>query len=244
MSEKMYTTDFINSRKGIESFINKASFIRLDQLRIKEEENEDSGMFLRGAKDLQAIQDKRDADYFIRLLTRKEDAVQEYSMIQKAVQREKVKNTPMFKKLGVKELFDSVPTPGMDDFDIIVEDRTHLINTVRQLCNDKKFKTGIKYTARFQTTKKINYLKFNCRQGPYFESSTNFNSSCPFHLIYKYNEDEEEFYLDCFDEMHNHLLVNEPRIMPYQKKSVRKPIFTTPMFFRFQTFKANDLKHF
>ena len=55
-------------------------------------------------------------------------------MIQKAVQREKVKNTAQFKKVGVKELFDkfdSVPTPNMEDFDIIAEDRNKLINAVK-----------------------------------------------------------------------------------------------------------------
>lgn len=73
---------------------------------------------------------------------------------------------------------------------------------------------------------------------------TNFKSQCPFHLIYKYNEDEEEFYLDCYDEMHNHLLVNDPRIIPYQKKNQLKPIFNTPLFFRFQTFRSIDFSHF
>ena len=75
MSEKMYETDFMIKRSGFDTFIEKAAFNRLDQLRIMEEENDDTNMFLYCSKDLQAIQDKRDAEYFIKLLARKEEAV-------------------------------------------------------------------------------------------------------------------------------------------------------------------------
>ena len=37
------------------------------------------------SRDLMAIQDNRDVEYFIKLLHRKEEAVSEYSIIQKAI---------------------------------------------------------------------------------------------------------------------------------------------------------------
>jgi hypothetical protein len=52
---------------------------------------------------------------------------------------------------------------------------------------------------------------------PYFDTGVkrNYNrSNCPFQLIYKYDMDEEEYFLSCYDEMHNHMLTLEPRIMP------------------------------
>lgn len=63
-------------------------------------------------------------------------------------------------------------------------------------------------------------------------------------MVYKYNEDEEEFYLASFDEMHNHMLVPDPGIIPFVKKQQRRPIFPTPMFFKFQNFKAADFEDF
>jgi hypothetical protein len=62
---------------------------------------------------LKAVQDNRDAEYFNKLLARKDQAVQEYSTIHKAIQRQKIKSTNYFKNPGNKELFDkfdSVPT--------------------------------------------------------------------------------------------------------------------------------------
>ena len=41
----------------------------------------------------QALWDDRDADYFERIQTRKESGLQEYCIIQKAIQREKIKTT-------------------------------------------------------------------------------------------------------------------------------------------------------
>lgn len=44
--------------------------------------------------------------------------------------------------------------------------------------------------------------------------------------MYKYDDDEEEFYLDCYDEMHNHVLIADPRIMPFPKKNFSRPSCT------------------
>jgi hypothetical protein len=60
-------------------------------------------------------------------------------------------------------------------------------------------------------------LKYICSMSPYFDTGVkrNYNrSNCPFQLIYKYDMDEEEYFLSCYDEMHNHMLTLEPRIMP------------------------------
>jgi len=133
----------------------------------------------------------------------------------------------------------------MEDFEVMMDDKTKLTYLVRELCHDKKFRIGSKYDAYSNKTRKIRLVKYKCSMGPYLESGHTFKSSqCPFHLIYKFNEEEEEFYLDSYDEMHNHLLVEDPRIMPYVKKSYRKPIFMTPVFFKFQTFRAKQVQEF
>jgi hypothetical protein len=64
---------------------------------------------------------------------------------------------------------------------------------------------------------------------------------CPFSLTYKWSDDQEEFYMAGYDEMHNHVLEGEAAIIPYPKQTVVKPSFQTPMFFRFQTFKVKSL---
>ena len=48
-----------------------------------------------------------------------------------------------------------------------------------------------------------------CTKSPFFHEEQIIGSiakKCPFHLAYKYDDDEEEYYLDCYDEMHNHVL--------------------------------------
>jgi hypothetical protein len=67
-----------------------------------------------------------------------------------------------------------------------------------------------------------NIIKLSCSKSPFFEIGFKANN-CPFHLIYKYDHDEEEYYLDCYDEMHNHALVIDPRIYPMPRKNYCKP---------------------
>jgi hypothetical protein len=45
---------------------------------------------------LLSLQDIHDAEYFERLQTRKEDAISEFMVVQKAIQREKIKGSEMF----------------------------------------------------------------------------------------------------------------------------------------------------
>ena len=59
---------------------------------------------------------------------RKDYAIKEYTFVQKGIMREKLKDR--FLTLQQKELyenFDCVPTPAMDDFDIIHSDRMALV---------------------------------------------------------------------------------------------------------------------
>ena len=56
--------------------------------------------------------------------------------------------------------------------------------------------------------------------------------------MYKYDDDEEEFYLDCYDEMHNHVLIADPRIMPFPKKNFSRPRFPTSKVFVYDLIKA------
>jgi len=67
---------------------------------------------------------------------------------------------------------------------------------------------------------------------------------CPFHVIYRYDFDEEEFYLDCYDEMHNHVLCADPRILPYSNKNIVKPTFETPSFVQFEVVKSKTFDDF
>lgn len=76
-------------------------------------------------------------------------------------------------------------------------------------------------------------MKLGCAKSPFFEQGYKHNS-CPFHLIFKLDEDEEEYYLDCYDEMHNHVLTDDPRIFPMPRKNYCKPRYETPLFFRFE----------
>lgn len=57
-------------------------------------------------------------------------------------------------------------------------------------------------------------------------------------MIYRYNVDEEEYFLESYDEMHNHILAGEPRIIPYVKKHLINPIYATPMFESFKRVEA------
>jgi len=60
--------------------------------------------------------------------------------------------------------------------------------------------------------------------------------------MYRFDPDEEEYYLDCYDEMHNHVLCSEPRIMPLVKKNTKKPAYETPSFFKFESLTAPDFE--
>ena len=111
---------------------------------------------------------------------------------------------------------------------------------VKQICQARKFRV---YT---QTGANGAYIKFNCSLGPFFASNESQakQNACPFHLIYRLDRDEDEFFLDCYDEMHNHMLCSEPRIMPSQKKALRKPTYTTPAFQMFEEVNAADQEAF
>ena len=190
--------------------------------------------------------DIRDAAYFINLLQRREEAITEYSIVSKAIQKERLKNSQAFANPANKELFDKfdcMPTPNMSDFDIVHWDKVGLTTIVKKLCSDRKFRCILKYTAK-KDHSHIKFLKFTCSESPYFETKVKQTESCPFHVIYRYDEDEEEFYLDCFDEMHNHVLCHDPRILPYSKKNVIKPTFETPSFVQFQVVKSNNFADF
>ena len=76
------------------------------------------------------------------------------------------------------------------------------------------------------------------------KSEQAFYNLCPFFLIYRFDDDEEEYNLDCYDEMHNHVLNLEPRIMPMPKHNVVKPIYNTPLFFRFNEVISPNFENF
>ena len=58
------------------------------------------------------------------------------------------------------------------------------------------------------------------------------------------DEDEEEWFLDCYDEMHNHVLASEPRIIPQTKTTFKKPVFETPCFLKFKEIEADSFEEF
>jgi hypothetical protein len=84
-----------------------------------------------------------------------------------------------------------------------------------------------------------NMFKLACSKSPFLEQGYKHNI-CPFHLIYKLDEDEEEYYLDCYDEMHNHVLTEDPRVIPMPRKNYCRPRFPTPHANRFELVKAAD----
>jgi hypothetical protein len=93
-----------------------------------------------------AIFDKRDTDYFIKLLQRREEAVSEYA----TVQRERIKNTEL-KTIKSKELFDKfdcVPTPAMHDFEVTHSNKQSMMELVKKICLDKKFKVYLAYESK------------------------------------------------------------------------------------------------
>ena len=73
----------------------------------------------------------------------------------------------------------------------------------------KNFNVNTK--TNIQENSRIIGIKYHCVSSPYLDcKDIKATQSCPFHLIYRWSEDEEEFYLSSYDEMHNHLLVEEP----------------------------------
>jgi hypothetical protein len=177
---------------------------------------------------------------------RKDFATREFSVVQKAIMTEKLKGSEMFqtqKQRDLFEMFDCVPTPAMDQFDFVHSDKEKLIKMVKQLCVAKRFHVLIVYSSKTENSnpanRVTNLLKFGCARSPFFEQGFKMNQ-CPFHLIYKLDEDEEEYYLDCYDEMHNHVLTDFPRIIPMPRKSYCKARFQTPHFFRFEKVDARD----
>lgn len=46
--------------------------------------------------------------------------------------------------------------------------------------------------------------------------------------MYRLDEDEEGYYLESYDEMHNHMLIADSGFMPFPKNYVVRPTFPTP----------------
>ena len=122
---------------------------------------------LSGEKDEEAASDKRflkNAGFFESLLTRKEEAISEFTIIQKAVQREKMKD--IIKTQQQKDLqdkFDCIQTPQMDQFDFVCSENTETILRVKRLCLHKGFTTHVK---RFGDRNE--HLRFECSKSPFF----------------------------------------------------------------------------
>ena len=53
-------------------------------------------------------------------------------------------------------------------------------------------------------------------------------------MIYRYDDEEEDFFLESYDEMHNHMLIADSGFMPFPKNYVVRPTFPTPIFTPFQ----------
>lgn len=90
MPEKMYEKQlqkFNDSETSLKRLLLNPEFTN----KIKLEEPKTETMTT--MQKFQALWDDRDADYFERIQTRKESALQEYCIIQKAIQREKIKTT-------------------------------------------------------------------------------------------------------------------------------------------------------
>lgn len=76
------------------------------------------------------------------MLARKDEAVQEYSIVMRQIQKQKIKGTDFFQNAGNKELydkFDSVITQGIEDFDVISERREDLAEMVKKIAKSKNF---------------------------------------------------------------------------------------------------------
>ena len=59
-------------------------------------------------------------------------------------------------------------------------------------------------------------------------------------MIYRLDEDEEGYYLESYDEMHNHMLVADSGFMPFPKNYVVRPTFITPIFTPFLQIMARE----
>lgn len=115
----------------------------IENINVKDSKSE----ALTALQKFKTLWDEHDAEYFERMQTRKETAVHEYCIIQKAIQREKIKDT--FKNQREKELydkFDCIETPNMSDFEIIHFNRGQLIEIVKKISKEKKFKVQVDTT--------------------------------------------------------------------------------------------------
>lgn len=91
---------------------------------------------------------------------------------------------------------------------------------VRQIAIDKNFTVHINYSKKLEDRPDwvtFNNLRYSCGKNPYIRDGKKHLKSCPFFVMYKYSHDDEEYFLESFDEMHNHLLVPEPGIIPFTK---------------------------
>ena len=92
----------------------------------------------------------------------------------------------------------------MDDFDVSASSKQALADLVHRISKSKHFFLNLKSCYRSTTFT----IKYRCVHSPYLEDQQSGKSlTCPFYVAYKFNEDDEEFYLDSYDEMHNHLMI-------------------------------------
>ena len=87
MTEKMYTSQIIQESKGFKGFVRHLATLKLNEIEKQKENEEDDVIIVGHNLKLQTIQDERNAQYFMNLLSRRVDAVQEYTTFQKALQR-------------------------------------------------------------------------------------------------------------------------------------------------------------
>jgi hypothetical protein len=170
MTEKMFQQQLMVSCKGFSGFIKHLATLKLAEIEKQKKADEDDLIIIGHNLKLQSVQDERNAQYFTNLLSRRKQAIQEFTIVQKAMQRQKLKNSPHFKSLCNKELydkFDSIPTPSIMDFDIIYETPHELHEQVRRIARKNNF--NVHYIINKNPQGMCRSVKYTCLASPYFE---------------------------------------------------------------------------
>lgn len=111
----------------------------------------------------------------------------------------------------------------MEDFEIMHPDASTIISQARQIALTKKFELNIYQNKQEQVI-------LTCRMSPFYHPGLYDQACCPFRIRYKMHKEQKEYYLVDYDEMHNHLLIDKPAIMPLPPKHKSLQKFPTPKF--------------
>jgi hypothetical protein len=144
------------------------------------------------------------------------------------------------KEVDLFQELDCICTPRIEDFDFKCPDKTTLMAAARKLAIQKNF--GLQSLVKAPGVRRQeSVVKFRCSHSPFFGGrAVTSISTCPFFLEYRFDNDEEEFYLESFDEMHNHSIDQRIGTLAFQHSALCKAQYPTPSPWVFNEILGQD----